>query len=57
MGKFDFKLDEAIFLSYSTTSKAFRVFNKRTLIVEKLVRVTFDESNNFFQRMLQEMEM
>ena len=32
--KFDSKADEAIFLGYSTTSKALRVFNKWILIVE-----------------------
>ncbi|KAG8642634.1 hypothetical protein MANES_12G103911v8 [Manihot esculenta] len=32
--KFDSKTDEGIFLGYSTSSKSYRVFNKRTLIVE-----------------------
>ena len=47
MGKFDSKSDEAIFLEYSTTSKTFRVFNKRTLVVEESVHVAFDKSNDF----------
>ena len=34
LGKFDSKADEGIFLGYSTSSKAYRVFNKRTLVVE-----------------------
>ena len=41
--KFDAKSDEAIFLGYSTNSKAYRVFNKRTLIVEESIHVTFNE--------------
>ena len=43
---FDSKLDEAIFLGYSTTSKAFQVFNKWTLIVDEFVHVVFDEFND-----------
>ena len=46
MDKFDSKLDEAIYLGYSTTSKTFRVFNKRRLTVEESVHVAFDESND-----------
>ena len=43
--KFDSKSDVRIFLGYSTTSKAYRVFNKRTLVVEEYMHVIFDESN------------
>uniref|UniRef100_A0A3Q7XZQ9 Uncharacterized protein LOC113786557 n=1 Tax=Cicer arietinum TaxID=3827 RepID=A0A3Q7XZQ9_CICAR len=42
LGKFDEKADEGIFLGYSLSSKAFRVFNKRTLLVEESMHVTFD---------------
>ena len=41
--KFDAKSNEAIFLDYSTSSKAYRVFNKRTLIVEESNHITFNE--------------
>ena len=41
--KFDAKLDEAIFLGYSTNSKAYRVFNKKTLIVEESIHMIFNE--------------
>ncbi|KAH9686293.1 Integrase catalytic domain-containing protein [Citrus sinensis] len=44
-GKFDPKYDVGIFLGYSNTSKAYRVYNKRTLVVEESMHVTFDESN------------
>ena len=43
--KFDSKADEGIFLGYDSNSAFYRVFNKRTLIVETSVHLTFDESN------------
>jgi len=43
LGKIDSKADEAIFLGYSLTSKAYRVFNQRTLNVEESMHVVFDE--------------
>ena len=39
LGKFDAKSDEGIFLGYSSVSKAFRIFNKRTLIIEESIHV------------------
>jgi len=41
--KFDSKADEAIFFGYSLTSKAYRVFNRRTLNVEESMHFAFDE--------------
>ncbi|KAH9671187.1 Integrase catalytic domain-containing protein [Citrus sinensis] len=46
LGKFDPKSDVGIFLGYSNSSKAYRVYNKRTLVVEESMHVTFDESNH-----------
>ena len=46
LNKFDAKSDEGIFLGYSISSKAYRVFNKRTLVVEESVHVIFDETND-----------
>jgi len=46
LGKFDSKTDVGIFLGYSSTSKAYRVFNKRTLVIEESMHVVFDESCN-----------
>ena len=43
LGKFDSESDEGIFLGYSDRSKAYRVFNKRTLVVEESVHVKFLE--------------
>ena len=45
LGKFDPKSDVGIFLGYSNSSKAYRVYNKRTLVVEESMHVTLDESN------------
>ena len=46
LGKFDSKTDIGIFLGYSSTSKAYRIFNKRTLVIEESMHVVFDESCN-----------
>ncbi|KAG8634434.1 hypothetical protein MANES_17G033205v8 [Manihot esculenta] len=50
LGKFESKTDEGIFLGYSISSKSYRVFNKRTLIVKESMHVVFDESNPFAPR-------
>ena len=39
LGKFDAKSDEGIFLGYSTTSRAYRVFNKRNKMVMESINV------------------
>ena len=44
--KFDVRSDEGIFLGYAIISKAYRVFKKRTLVVEESIHVVFDESND-----------
>nr|GEY07106.1 hypothetical protein [Tanacetum cinerariifolium] len=44
LGKFDGKADEGFFVGYSLNSKAFRVFNSRTRIVEKNLHISFSES-------------
>nr|GEZ87340.1 hypothetical protein [Tanacetum cinerariifolium] len=44
LGKFDAKGDEGYFIRYSMSSKAFRVFNKRTKRVEENLHVDFLES-------------
>lgn len=42
-GKFDAKSDEGTFLGYSTKSKAFKCYNKRTKIIVESVTVKVDE--------------
>ncbi|GJW76783.1 hypothetical protein Tco_0138465, partial [Tanacetum coccineum] len=41
---FDGKADEGFFIGYSTNSKAFKVFNSRTRIVEENLHVQFSEN-------------
>ncbi|GJY32623.1 ribonuclease H-like domain-containing protein [Tanacetum coccineum] len=43
LGKFDGKADVGFFVGYSTNSKAYRVFNSRTRIVEENLLVKFSE--------------
>nr|GEY64484.1 retrovirus-related Pol polyprotein from transposon TNT 1-94 [Tanacetum cinerariifolium] len=44
LGKFDGKDDEGFFVRYSLNSKAFKVFNNRTRIVEENLHVRFSEN-------------
>ncbi|GJU61956.1 ribonuclease H-like domain-containing protein [Tanacetum coccineum] len=44
LGKFDGKSDEGYLLGYSTSSKAFRVYNKRTKRVEDNLHIDFFDS-------------
>nr|GEZ05223.1 hypothetical protein [Tanacetum cinerariifolium] len=44
LGKFEAKWDEGYFIRYSMSSKAFRVFNKRTKRVEENLHVEFLEN-------------
>ena len=54
LGKFDPRSDEPIFLGYSSHSKAYKVFNKRTSCVEESVHVLFDEFNSLVLNNIQE---
>ena len=44
VGKFYSRSDEGIFMGYFSTSKAYRVYNKRTMKVMETVNVVIDES-------------
>ena len=46
VGEFDSRSDEGIFLGYSFTSKAYRVYNKRTKKVMETVNVVIDETSD-----------
>ncbi|GJR53642.1 putative ribonuclease H-like domain-containing protein [Tanacetum coccineum] len=50
LGKFDGKADEGFFVGYSTNSKAFRIFNSRTRIVEENLHVKFSEDTPNIER-------
>ena len=41
----DAKSEEAILIGYALNSKAYRVFNKTSLVVEESIHVVFDETN------------
>ena len=41
----DAKNDEAIFMGYALNSKAYKVFNKTSLIVEEFIHVIFNKTN------------
>nr|GFB50374.1 integrase, catalytic region, zinc finger, CCHC-type, peptidase aspartic, catalytic [Tanacetum cinerariifolium] len=43
LDKIEEKGDECIFVGYSTQSKAYRVFNKRTRVIMESIHVNFDE--------------
>nr|GEV91190.1 putative ribonuclease H-like domain-containing protein [Tanacetum cinerariifolium] len=44
LGKFDGKVDEGFLVGYSISSKAFRVFNSRTRLVQETLHVNFLEN-------------
>ncbi|GKF54010.1 hypothetical protein Tco_0160920, partial [Tanacetum coccineum] len=44
LGNFDGKADEGFFVRYSLNSKAFRVFNSRTMIMEENFHIRFSKS-------------
>ena len=46
VGKFDSRSNEEIFLEYSSTSKAYWVYNKRTMKVMETMNVVIDESSD-----------
>ncbi|GJS10442.1 putative ribonuclease H-like domain-containing protein [Tanacetum coccineum] len=46
LGKFDGKADEGFFVGYLINSKAFKVFNSRTRIVEENLHVQFRNQSN-----------
>nr|GEX14059.1 hypothetical protein [Tanacetum cinerariifolium] len=44
LGKFDGKVDEGFLVGYSVSSKAFRVFNSRTRIIQETLHINFLEN-------------
>ena len=43
LGKFDEKAYHGIFIGYSLSSHAYKIYNKRLMVVEEFVHVVFDE--------------
>ena len=48
VGKFDSRSEEGIFLGYSSTSKAYQVYNKKIMKVMETVNVVIDESSDSY---------
>nr|GFA20303.1 retrovirus-related Pol polyprotein from transposon TNT 1-94 [Tanacetum cinerariifolium] len=46
LGKFDSKADEGFFIGYSLNSKAFRVFNSKTRIVEENLHIRLSKNTS-----------
>ena len=46
LGIFNARSDEGILVGYSMNSKAYRVYNKRTKIIEESIHIVFDVSND-----------
>jgi hypothetical protein len=44
VGKFDSKVDDGYFVGYSSVSKAYKVFNRRTRTIEESINVIFSEN-------------
>nr|GEU64445.1 hypothetical protein [Tanacetum cinerariifolium] len=44
LGKFDRKVDEGFLVGYSVSSKAFRVFNSKTRIIQETLHINFPEN-------------
>ncbi|OMO77060.1 Zinc finger, CCHC-type [Corchorus capsularis] len=54
IGKFGARSDEAIFLGYALNSKAYRVFNKTSLVVEESIHIVFDETDSALRKVMQD---
>jgi len=54
LGKFDPRSDEAIFLGYSSHSKAYKVFSKRIICVEESVHVLFGGTDSLIENDVQD---
>lgn len=46
LGKFDFKCDNGILLGCAKTSKAYRVYNSRTSILEEVIHLKFNDNKS-----------
>jgi hypothetical protein len=47
LGKFESRVDEGIFVGCASNSKAYRVFNNSTRVIQETCDVEFDDSNGF----------
>ena len=56
LSKFDPKSDFRIFLGYTSVSKAYRVFNQRTQVVEETIHIIFMERRNDINQKVADLE-
>ena len=54
--KFDPKSDLGIFLGYSSVSKAYRVYNKKTQVVQETIHITLKEKRKDVDQKVQDLE-
>lgn len=54
LSKFDEKPDEGIFIGYSLTNKAYRIYNKRTLVIEDNVKDDHVEKSGHKDEIIQQ---
>ena len=50
LSKFDLKSDLGVFLGFSSISKAYRVYNKRTQVVEETIHISFKERKRIWTK-------
>lgn len=46
LGKFDPRSDKEVFVGYSSTSKAYRIYNKKRQYMEESIHIVFDETKD-----------
>ena len=53
LGKFDVKSYEAIFVGYSNTNRAYRVFDRITLTTKEPTHVKFEKPNSLVKNIIE----
>ena len=56
LSKFDPKFDPGVFLGYSSVSKAYRVYNKKTQTMEETIDISFMERKNDLNQKVADLE-
>ena len=56
LSKFDPKANFGVFLGYSSISKAYKVYNKRTQIMEETIHISFKEKKKDFDQNIHDLE-
>ena len=56
LSKFDPKFDPSVFLGYSSISKAYKVYNKRTQAMEETIHISFKEKKKDLDQNIHDLE-